>query len=266
MKVITCISDEENLGYVYGLKASCKYFGLDLTTLVTKNNKWETHRNKDIELLSALKNLKLNEIVLFTDGYDTLFIGNEEEILKRYYDAVGKKDILISGEKSCYPDSSLAGQFQHIPSDFKYVNSGGIMGTVKFFLKALSEIEKIRRELLTNLDLFPFSNQYLWTLYFIKNQEKIAIDYKCKLFQTLTPKMSSVAFLREMDGDIEKRKKYTKREFEKVNEDFELNNNLSLLNKLTFERPVHLHFNSPISKFGMFHEPYLSWIEHFETQ
>lgn len=266
MKVITCISDVENPGYVYGLKASCNYFGLDLITLVTKDNKWESHRNKDIKLFSALRNLAMDEIVLFTDGYDTLFIGNEEEILTRYKDAVGEKGILISGEKSCYPDTSLAFQFQDIPSDFKYINSGGIIGTVRTLLEALSEIEKIKIELVTNSDLFPYSNQYLWTLYYIKNQEKIVIDFQCKLFQTLTPKMSSVAFLREMEDDIEKRKEFAKREFDKVNEDFELTKNLGLYNKLTFENPVHLHFNSPLSKFGMFQEPYLSWVEHFETQ
>lgn len=68
-----------------------------------------------------------------------------------------------------------------------------------------------------------------------------------------------------MADDIEKRKEYAKREFDKVNKDFELNNNLSLFNRLTFEKPVHLHFNSPLSKFGMFQEPYLSWVEHFDT-
>lgn len=263
MKVITCISNIENPGYVYGLKASCEYFDLDLITLVRKCTTWETHRNKDKELYSALKNLPSDEKVLFTDGYDTLFLAKEPEILLRYKDAVGNKKILISGEKSCYPDTTLSFHFQNIPSDYKYINSGGIIGPVKAILEALLEIEKIQSELDNTTDKYPFSNQYLWTLYFINNQKKVSIDFQCKLFQTFTPKITTKAFFNENKCDTNNKMEFVKREFEKVNEDFELGDNFSLHNKLTNKKPVHLHFNSPLSKFGMFHEPYLSWIEHF---
>lgn len=265
MTIITCISDVENPGYVYGLKASCNYFGLNLMTLVTADNSWETHRNKDTELHRALLGLPLDEIVLFTDGYDTFFIGNEKEIIIRYDSARDDKNLLITAEKCCFPATFLSDEFKSIPSEFKYVNSGGIIGNVESFLNALDEISIIQIEEKSKTDAFPFSNQYLWMLYYIRNKESIALDYQCKLFQALTPNVSTFSILRDMEEDIDKRQSYVKKEFEKVNKDFQINGLFNFKNKLTGNYPIHLHFNSPISKFGMFQKPYLSWIEHFNS-
>lgn len=263
MKVITCISDIENPGYLYGLKASAQYYDLDLITVVTQNSNWETHRNKDIELLKALDSIANDEIILFTDGYDVLFLGNETQLVEKYNQAVNGKELLISAEKSCYPDTSLRQYFTEFPTEFKYVNSGGIMGKAKDFRDALNRIEEIRKTIESENDLFPHSNQYLWTLFFIDNKNKIALDYECKLFQTLTPKMDSVRHLWEMEEDIDNRKEYAMREFEKINEDFDTCEMIKVRNIRTNQVPLHLHFNSPLSKFGMFQEPYINWIEHF---
>ena len=246
MKIITCISDEENPGYVYGLKASCKYFGLDLTAIVTKDKIWETHRNKDTELFNALRVLPMDEIVLFTDGYDTFFIGNEKEIINRYDSARDGKNLLITAEKCCFPATFLSDQFHDVPSEFKFVNSGGIIGNVEAFLNALNEINKIQIEEKSKDNLFPYSNQYLWMLYYIRNKEKISLDYQCQLFQALTPNVSTFSILRDMDEDIAKRQDYVKNEFEKVNNDFEVDRSFNFKNKLTGKYPIHLHFNSPI--------------------
>lgn len=265
MKIITCITDTEHLGYKYVLKSSCDFFGLELITLIAEDKEWETHRNKDLELAKALTHIPDSELVLFTDGYDAMFIGNEKQIIEKYDKARKGNELLISAEKSCYPDTLLATQFPNTASEFKYLNSGGIMGTAKTIKIALDELDKIKQDLRKETDLFVHSNQYLWTLYFLTNKDTISLDTDCNLFQTLTPKMNSVRHLREMEEDINERKEYAQKEFDSLNSDFELNNVFEFRNKLTGSQPLHLHFNSPLSKFGMFQEPYLSWIEYLNT-
>lgn len=261
MKVITCINDEKHPGYEYVLKASCNYFRFKLITVFIEDIDWETHRKKDTGLRKALADLDDNEIVLFTDGFDTMLISSPDDILLSYEKARNGKNLLISAEKSCFPDTRLADSFDTKLSPFAYVNSGGIMGTVGAFKHALESIELIRMRVVHEVDAFPFSNQYLWTLFALENPDEIELDRFCKVFQTLTPDMSSVRHLIGMEEDMDLRKKHVVMEFENVMKDFQLNGPFELWNVATASKPKHLHFNSPLSKYNMFQEPYLGWIE-----
>jgi hypothetical protein len=263
MKVVTCITNTENPGYKYALKASCKYYGLELITIVAEDTEWSSHRNKDIELSKVLLTLNPDELVLFTDGYDTFFIGNEEKIVSRYHYSRNNKDILIAAEQVCFPDASLASRFDDTKSTYNYLNSGGIMAPAGVLLEAIKNLKNIREGL--KEDPFPFSNQYLWSLYFLDNKNNIKLDSNCCLFQTFTPKVSTDRELRGMPENSQERQQFAKGIFKDINDNFEINGIIGLTNKKTGQSPLHLHFNSPISRYNMFQEPYLSWIEHLNT-
>lgn len=57
-----------------------------------------------------------DEIILFTNGYDTMFLCSGEEILLKYHKT--NKKVLFSAEVNCWPDSSLANNYPEVPSPF----------------------------------------------------------------------------------------------------------------------------------------------------
>jgi hypothetical protein len=200
------------------------------------------------------------------DGYDTLFLARDDFFMKEYQAVRNGKEIVISAEKYCFPDTGLASYFPVKDSPFAYVNSGGIIGSVKGFKKALDTLEVIDSAEEKGMDnAFSFSNQYLWTLYSIRYPQEITLDINCRIFQTLTPEMASVQSFIHMNNP-EERKEYAKNEFSKVMEDMEIRDTFSVFNRITQTKPCHLHFNSPLSKYTMFQDPFLNWIELLNSE
>src|SRR5579872_2061479 len=122
MKVVTCISDAENYGFIHLLKGSCEYFGLPLVTLEHRGN-WGSHRKKDAYLLEYLKDLPKHEIVLFSDGYDAMFMCSESEIMAKY--RAMDRALIFTAEKNCWPYAELASEYPPSPTQFRYINCGG---------------------------------------------------------------------------------------------------------------------------------------------
>lgn len=266
MKVITCITDPEYIGYKYGLKASCEYHKLNLISLIDDDLEWKTHRHKDYNLKKYLKTLDSSEIVLFTDGYDTIFIGDEKEILERYERVTNFKKILISAEINCYPDLSLAEQYLYTESPFKYLNSGGFIGKAEQILKVLENIElKTRVELQTENQPFQWSNQYGWTLAFLDMKADFILDTKCDLFQSFAVDTITSQQHMSLSNNKRKIKSFSINKMNDILANFEIRNG-KVFNQMTLTFPVHLHFNTPITKFGMFRYPFLSIIEDMNYQ
>ena len=80
-------------------------------------------------LRKHLTKLKAHDVVLFTDAYDVLYLGNKEVITRRYLDM--KVDIVFAAEKVCWPDEEMEIHFQSDISEYKYLNSGVFIGTVR---------------------------------------------------------------------------------------------------------------------------------------
>jgi hypothetical protein len=258
VKVITCINNKYHPGYKYGLSVSCRYYNYELITILTEE--WKSHRDKDRGLQQALNELEDHEIILFTDGYDTLFLDTPQSVLSMYDEIRNGKEIVISAEKCCYPDPQLTRYYPASKSPFSYVNSGGIIGTVAAFKDALNCLKEIS-EMKAN-EAYTFSNQYLWTWFFILYPEKITLDDSCRIFQTLSPDMSAVKKWVKLMNSFSslKGKNLAASEFRKVLRDFEYSDSIGLFNTITKTKPKHLHFNSPISKSNMFEEPFKRWI------
>ena len=83
MKVVTVISDDENPGF-FLLKLSCAIYELELTTLVTTKKHFQTNRLKDSLLSDYLEEINSDELILYTDGYDAVFLTGENEVIDKY--------------------------------------------------------------------------------------------------------------------------------------------------------------------------------------
>lgn len=258
IKVVCCITDNENPGYKFGLKASCRKFGIDLMT-ICRDSQWTSHRLKDRLLKEYLLTQHRSQIVLFTDAYDTLFLGGANEIYERYATECGANELLVSAEKNCFPDQGLTEHYPKIYSPYRYVNSGGIIGPAESFLFALNEIDRLNAG-----NSYLWSNQYLWTKIYLANVAPIRLDTKCVLFQTMCDMEEQTKDSRAMRNFIVDipTENYIYTEQERFKREFTIENK-KLTNNLFKTTPVHLHFNSVLMKFMMFREPFGAIINTF---
>lgn len=185
MKIVTCASNTKQVGYIHGLVASCRFFGLDLVTLETKN--WTTHRQKDILLKDYLQLRNPDEIVFFTDAYDVLFTNSETEIKQKYAKLYKPGKILISADRICSPDHNLAKFFESSSFGYNFPNTGGMIGKVKDMLNILSKVSQteVMDKSKENSE-YKWSNQYLWTKTIIQYPDLVTLDHNCEIFQTMT--------------------------------------------------------------------------------
>ena len=107
--------------------------------------------DKPAALLKYLSKLEDSELVLATDGYDVLYVQDEESILASF--RAMNSPIVIGGETGCFHHFADAmASFDRTPDvgPFRYLNSGLIMGYVKevrdMLETVLSQREALRLE------------------------------------------------------------------------------------------------------------------------
>ncbi|HEY4111757.1 glycosyltransferase domain-containing protein [Puia sp.] len=181
MKVITAISDQEHLGFRL-LKLSCNFKRLELIALVSREKEFKTNWQKDSLLNNYIAGLTdPEEIILFTDGNDAVFMADEEEILTKF-DRL-RKDLVFSTETSCWPDPGLAACYPDgDATPYRFLNSGGFIGKVGLIRELLADHS-------FDTPKFGRSNQYLWARKYLQYPEKIGLDSSCQLFHTFSPEV-----------------------------------------------------------------------------
>ncbi|HWK05374.1 MAG TPA: hypothetical protein VNS58_17160 [Puia sp.] len=231
MKVVTVINDKTNLGFCL-LRLSCHFHRLDLVALVSSVERFTTNRIKDNLLKSYLSDLEdPDEIILFTDGNDAIFLADEEEILMKFYQF--KKDVLFSAETNCWPDSSLSKQYPDFGSTiYCYLNSGGFIGRA-------GVIRDLLNDPFFDAPEFPWSNQYWWTKKYFKHHGEIAIDIACDIFQTFSPELGEDYYPSMENPDFRPYYRFMKKWFL---DSFSICKG-RILNKATGSYPCHAHFN-----------------------
>lgn len=175
MKVLTVVSDRKNIGF-FRLKATCALQGLDLVAIVCPPSKFVNNRVKDDLLKRYLIELDDEEIIMFSDGYDTLMLAGEKEILKKFYKT--NCDLLVSAESNCFPEKSLADKYPLCDTAYRYLNCGGFIGKVK----AIKEF--LFKDLPDPGERYTWSNQYIWTQKYLQDTGKLKLDSQCDLFCT----------------------------------------------------------------------------------
>lgn len=236
MKVVTAISNQNDPGF-FLLKLSCALHDLELVVLVCEEENYKGHWVKDNLLRNYLMQVDDSEIILFTDGYDSVLLSGEDELLDKFYSA--KTDLLFSAETICFPVKSLSSLYPDTGSSFRYLNSGGFIG------KASLIKEMLDKQVVIEEQEFIWSNQYAWTLRYLQNTGKMKIDSKCELFYTFYVNVSASLLPDQKDNDPEVYSKLFNEWFQK---NFDLRNG-RIFSKITNTWPCNAHFNGTSKSF-----------------
>jgi hypothetical protein len=245
------------MAYTLGLKKSCFLYNLNLETIFHEGS-WNSHRLKDQYIEKFLSKIHPQEIIFFTDGYDTVFVTNEKEILGKYYAL--DSPVVFSTEVNCYPYSTFAYLYQG-NRKFKYLNSGGYIGKAGDILQLYKSLKNLDlRQRISADGQYHWSNQYHWTKLYLYFDTCIKLDTDCSIFQTFA---NDLNFKPNSAVNDEERKRLIEEEISRILSDFELGN-YRVFNKVTKSEPCHLHFNSIYLKNFMFSssmESVLPWMK-----
>lgn len=181
MKFVT-VATEENDGLKL-LKKSCQHFAIDLEVLGF-NEPYFGNGTKIIYLTEYLRKQDPEEVVLFTDAYDSYFVRDVSGLEAAFTNF--KHPLLFSSEDNYY--FRIQG-FQHLflnryyyykyPKSqsaypaYRYLNSGGYMGYAKDILRVFEESginEKMR------------SDQVNLHKHFVRDPSSIQLDYDHEIF------------------------------------------------------------------------------------
>ena len=152
----------------YGLRY--KVLGLDYEWTGGNMSKGPGGGMKLNLLKKELMDYNQDDIILFSDSYDVIFLSGGEEIMEKYLNF--KADVIFAGEKTCWPDRSMEKIFND-DGPYKYINSGGFIG----------KVDIIRSIIDVDFD-DTYDDQYLIHSRYEQFRSNIKIDTKCEIFQT----------------------------------------------------------------------------------
>jgi hypothetical protein len=182
---------------------SAEKFGWEVNVIETT---WRGFGTKLIETYNFLKQNPQIESFVFVDAHDVVVLSDP-----KFFNAVlnwnnYENKMLVSCEKACWPDSSLADKYSEYWSEWKYVNSGLYYAPSDIFIKVFESSPPEYHD-----------DDQLWLTNRFLNQsgDDIKTDTHCMLFQ-------SYSHIREGDFGYE-------------------NNRLQNLKTLT--QPIFIHGN-----------------------
>jgi hypothetical protein len=267
MKIVTCITNPDQIGYKHALKASCEYFGLELITLQGRD--WKSYRERCHIYKEYLISLDPQEIVFFSDGYDVIFVSGEQEILEKYYRLAPNGQILLSADRFCAPDPEMSQHFTHTQNDYDFLCAGGFMGRAGEIVIAIDKLfEGVKNDNSSQNKEFFWCDQYMWTKLVLSKEMDIILDHDCEIFQTFTS-AESIQNLYELvnnepalseDEDLYARKSLINT-IKAILDEVEITDECRIYNKTTKTYPVQIHYNTKINKLVMFMEPFVKLVE-----
>lgn len=134
-----------------------------------------------------------NRIVLFTDGYDVMFLSDLSAIIDKFKKTEAR--ILFGAESSCWPDTGLESLYPTVESGKRFLNSGLYIGYVP--------------EIYTLLTYAPLKDEGDDQLYFthayvddkLRNQLNFKLDSNSEIFQNLNGALSEVELYQENEKE-----------------------------------------------------------------
>lgn len=150
---------------------------------------WGGLASKPKWLYKAIKDGVIKEdYIIFVDNWDLIFCADPKEMMERYFSF--DADIVISAERNCFP-ADLREEFDKVdaPTDYKYLNSGCIVGKTSSILTCLEwmDLENLpddHYDPVNNSNIHP-NDQFEWMKIWVKQPVKIALDYYQALSMTL---------------------------------------------------------------------------------
>lgn len=204
MQVVTIATNLDHPFLNQLLIPSCTAAGLTLTVLHPDVRRF-TFKHKRAIISRYLSGCDApDELVLFTDGYDTIILRDSPSITE-VYDSF-RKPVVFSAEPNSWPMGVIGLALHPGPpaQPYPYLNSGGFIGRVGDLRDLLTkypdppsdEFSLLRhlREHGYDADMrFGHSDQYYWTLVRLIEPERVALDHTAALFENLTAPVSDVA-------------------------------------------------------------------------
>lgn len=137
---------------------------------------------KIVHMLEALRSIK-SKHVLYTDGNDSLFLGDADEIWRKYED-LGSPKMLVSASVNALNDTWMGNDYYneaitHYPdtgTPYKYPHAGGFMGDRLYII---SMFEKM----LPYKEKWPGEDAQVWFEGWRDGWFRPAIDSECNIFQ-----------------------------------------------------------------------------------
>jgi len=204
MQVVTIATNLDHPFLNQLLIPSCNAAGLTLTVLYPDVRRF-TFKHKRAIISRYLSRCDApDELIMFTDGYDTMILRDAQSITGVY--ASFGKPVVFSAEPNSWPMGTIGLALHPGPPalPYPYLNSGGFIGRAGDVLGLLTkypdppsaEFSLLRhlREHGYDADLrFGHSDQYYWTLVRLIEPERIALDHTAALFENLTAPVGDVA-------------------------------------------------------------------------
>ncbi|MDG4792767.1 glycosyltransferase domain-containing protein [Micromonospora sp. WMMD1082] len=253
VKVVTIATDLDNRFLQQILVQSCRALELDLIILRSNKSPFRLADKREtlVEYLAQLPDR--DELILFTDGYDALFIKGENHLVEAY----GRfpQPVIFSAEMNCWP-LGVAGLALHDTPPagrYPYLNSGGYIGPAGVLHELLDRypeapsdrFETLRRLRAHGYDtdrLFQWSDQYRWVLVQLLETGTIGLDHDGQLFECYSPPAPSLNFL-EIRRSVEQFQAHG-RESEAYQQE-----RTRLVERLRVpSEAAHIHFASPVTK------------------
>lgn len=142
--------------------------------------KWESFHTKNKLMNRFLRKLNPDEIIIFTDSYDLLFLRPPEILLEKYKKLCLNRELLIGYETNCSKQACDERYIQKCGfKNHSYLNTGFIMGPVKEILKGYQH----------SVDNNIMDDQRGWGNYLYTYCPKVYIDTKSEIVLNLFPKI-----------------------------------------------------------------------------
>lgn len=175
MKVITIATHHNH--HLERLLVSAKKFDIEILQL-GKGREYKSHNDKTRWLLEYFEGLDDDEIVLYTDGYDSVFLSDlkyiEEEFLKMDHPFVMGTEQNFNCDA---PALSKLGFYLSYPKGkkpYRFLNAGGYIGRVGYVKDMLKRVEKDGE-----------NDQDMLNQYYAKNHGTIKLDHDQKIFSCI---------------------------------------------------------------------------------
>jgi len=173
------------------LRNSCARVGIELH-MYGHGQPWPGFPLAKIRGARQFLATRREDYALFVDSTDTFILSTATAILESF--AQLDTNILVSGEKNCWPLSDFALRYPHPGAQddpgtpWRFVNSGGWMGLRTALIEALGEMDSIFVSLARQGGFRSNCDQSCWVEWVLSNHRHDIysyVDARCQIFQCM---------------------------------------------------------------------------------
>lgn len=177
--ILTYGTEEAQLYY---LRRSAGLSGVKVINVAT-GKKWDNYQDKLFGVRDWIQQhgpFGEGDLIMFVDAYDVLLCGGIED-MRAAYEEYGSPELLLATEKNCFPVPDIADDYPVVESEYRFINSGGYIGTAAGILKMINWMEESE---VAGICVGMGDQGYVIRYYF-EGGADIKLDTKCLLFNCM---------------------------------------------------------------------------------